>query len=124
MVMVAWVIGNDGEVATKFKSLLQSKQGFKFKMSTKVMKAEKTSSGGVKLTLQPAAGGAEEILEADVALVSTGRRPYTIGLGLQEIGITMDGAKVKTDDHFRTNIPSMYLHDMTYIMFTLFSSCR
>lgn len=41
-------------------------------------------------------------------LVATGRRPYTDNLGLKENNIAMDGPRVKIDDHFRTNVPSVY----------------
>ena len=45
----------------------------------------------------------------DVVLVSTGRRPYTEGLGLESMGIEMDRlGRVVTDEHFQTNIPSIY----------------
>lgn len=98
--------GIDSEIATQFKKVL-TKQKFKFKMSTKCTKAEKTANG-VKLTVEPAKGGEAEELEADVVLVATGRRPYTDGLGLENLGIEMERGMVKTDDHFRTNVPSIY----------------
>jgi len=98
--------GTDAEIASKFQQIL-TKQKFKFKMSTKVMKAEKSGSG-VKLTVQPSKGGPDEILEADVVLVSTGRRPYTDKLGLKEVGVAMDGPRIKIDTHFRTNVPGIY----------------
>jgi len=100
------VPGIDGEIATAFQRSL-TKQKLKFKLSTKVVKATK-SAAGVKLTVQPAAGGAEETIPADVVLLSIGRRPFTAGLGLQEIGIEMNRAQVKIDSHFRTNIPNIY----------------
>ena len=54
------------------------KQGFEFRLGTKVTKAE-VKGKGVSLTLEPAKGGAAESLEADVVLVSIGRRPNTDG---------------------------------------------
>jgi len=84
-----------------------TKQGFKFKLSTKVDAAVKTATG-VQLTVSPAKGGASEQLEADVVLVATGRRPFTAGLGLKELGVEMDGLRIKTDTHLRTNVPSIY----------------
>ena len=73
--------GVDGEVAKTFQNILK-RQGFKFKMGTKVTKATKTSAG-VTLHLEPSKGGAAETLDVDVVLVATGRRPYTAGLGLE-----------------------------------------
>jgi dihydrolipoamide dehydrogenase len=99
--------GTDSEVATAFQKLL-TKQKFNFKLSTKVVGSSVGKDGVVTLTVAPAAGGAEEKLQADVVLVATGRRPYTKNLGLEKAGVAMDGLRVKIDHHFRTNIPSIY----------------
>ncbi|MBM3570819.1 MAG: dihydrolipoyl dehydrogenase [Alphaproteobacteria bacterium] len=97
----------DGEVGKQFQRTL-GKQGFKFKLSTKVVGA-KSSATGVTLTLEPAKGGTQETLEADVVLVSIGRRPYTDGLGLERAGVALDERKrVKVNHHFETNVPGIY----------------
>ena len=97
----------DNETGKQLQRLL-GRQGFKFKLSTKVVAAAKTDKG-VTLTLEPAQGGAQEILEADVVLLSIGRRPYTDGLGLAEAGVELDERRrVKVDAHFRTNVPGIY----------------
>merc|ERR1719424_1971439 len=98
--------GTDTEIATTFMRALK-KQKFKFKMKTKVTKAEKTSDG-VVLTVEPSAGGEAEELKADIVLVATGRRPYTAGLGLENLGVTMERGMVNVDHHFQTNIPGVY----------------
>jgi len=98
--------GTDNEVAAEFKKIL-TKQKFEFKMSTKVTKAVKTKDG-VILTIEPAKGGASEELKAQVVLVATGRRPNTKDLGAEELGIQMEKGIVKTDEHFKTNIDSVY----------------
>ena len=48
-------------------------------------------------------------LDADRVLVAVGRRPYTEGLGLAEVGVTVDArtGKVPVDPHFRTNVPTI-----------------
>ena len=48
------------------------------------------AKGKVTLSVEPAAGGAAEALEADVVLVAVGRVPYTEGLGLEEAGVKLD----------------------------------
>jgi dihydrolipoamide dehydrogenase len=97
----------DGETGKQLQRLLQ-RQGFAFKLSTKVVGA-KRGKDGVTLTLEPAAGGATEELKADVVLLSIGRRPYTDGLGLAEAGVELDDRKrVKVDAHFQTNVPGIY----------------
>lgn len=97
----------DGELRRAFQRALQ-KQGMKFKLGTKVNSAEMTESG-VKLSIEAAKGGKAEELEADVVLVSTGRKPFTEGLGLENIGVTTDKrGRILVDDHFRTNVENVY----------------
>jgi dihydrolipoamide dehydrogenase len=85
-----------------------AKQGMKFRLGTKVTGA-RSGNEGVRLTLEPAKGGAAEELIADVVLVSIGRRPYTANLGLAEVSVALDErGRVKTDAHFATNIAGIY----------------
>jgi dihydrolipoamide dehydrogenase len=60
------------------------------------------------LTVEPAAGGAAETMEADVVLVAIGRRPNTEGLGLEGVGVALERGRVVIDDHFATNVPGIY----------------
>ena len=97
----------DAEIPRNFQRIL-TKQGLQFRLGTKVTGA-RAGNGGVTLTLEPAKGGASEELKADVVLLSIGRRPYTEGLGLAEIGVELDErARVKTDSHYATNVPGIY----------------
>ena len=96
----------DGEIRKAFQRSL-TKQGFKFKLNTKVTAAKKSGSGGVVLSLEPSKGGPTEEFEADVVLVSAGRRPFLNGLNLEAAGVTLDErGRVATDGHFRTTSPS------------------
>jgi dihydrolipoamide dehydrogenase len=96
----------DGDVSKNFQRMLK-KQGFEFKLSSKVTGIEKTKSGA-KVTFEPAKGGDPVSINSDVVLVSTGRLPYTQGLGLEALGVEMDGRKIKTDNHWQTNIAGIY----------------
>ncbi|WP_036263136.1 dihydrolipoyl dehydrogenase [Pyruvatibacter mobilis] len=99
--------GTDAEVAKQFQRVLK-KQGFDFKLGTKVTGIEKTKSG-LKVSVEPAKGGDGDVIEADYALVAIGRRPYTEGLGLAEAGVEMDErGRVATDAHFKTNVDGIY----------------
>ncbi len=99
--------GMDGEISKSMQRIL-AKQGMAFKLSTKVTGA-KVGAKSVALTVEPAAGGASETLEADVVLVAVGRRPYTDGLGLKEAGVALDEkGRVAIDAHFQTNVPGIY----------------
>lgn len=99
--------GMDGEVSKNMQRIL-GKQGMAFKLATKVVAAE--PGKGVELTLEPAAGGAQEKAAFDVVLVAVGRKPNTEGLGLKEAGVTMDAKGfVGHDGHYRTNIPGIWV---------------
>ena len=101
------VPGMDGEIGKTFERVL-GKQGIKIRLKTKVTGA-KTGPDGVALTVEPAAGGDAETLNADVVLVAIGRRPYYAGLGLQEAGVELDERKrVRIDAHYATNVPGIY----------------
>lgn len=95
----------DADIRKAFKRTLQ-KQGLKMKLGTKVNKAENTGSG-VKLWVEPAKGGKEEVLEADVVLVAAGRKAFFgKGLNLDAAGVQLDRGKVITDKDFRTTAKS------------------
>lgn len=98
--------GMDGEVSKQFQRLLK-KQGMDFHLSAKVTAVEK-SGKGAKVSFEPVKGGDAQTLEADIVLISTGRRPYTDALGLDKAGVETDRGKVKTDDHWRTNVEGIY----------------
>jgi dihydrolipoamide dehydrogenase len=97
----------DKELTKKFQQTLK-KQGFKFNLKTKVVKSV-VEADGVVLTTEPAAGGDPKEEKYDVVLVSTGRRPYTEGLGLENLGIQKDKlGRIEVDNHFRTAVPNIY----------------
>jgi dihydrolipoamide dehydrogenase len=99
--------GMDGEIAKNFQRTLK-KQGFKFKLGTKVTGVDK-SGDVLKASVEPAAGGDVEELEADVILVAIGRTPYTKGLGLEAAGVELDErGRVKTDAHYKSNVDGIY----------------
>ena len=53
--------------------------------------------------------GTTEELEGDCLLLCVGRRPYTIGLGLENLNIPLDNkGRIITDGHFRTNYPNIF----------------
>ncbi len=99
--------GTDTEVANAFQKIL-TKQGFKFKLASKVTGATATDKQ-VQLTLEPVAGGAAETLQADYVLVAIGRRPFTQGLGLETVGIVPDKRGVIANDHYKTGVDGIWV---------------
>jgi dihydrolipoamide dehydrogenase len=99
--------GMDGELAKQGQRIL-AKQGITFRLSSKVAGVD--SAGDVlKVSVEPAAGGAAETIEADIVLVAIGRRPFTAGLGLEDSGVALDERRrIVVDDHFRTTVEGIY----------------
>jgi dihydrolipoamide dehydrogenase len=99
--------GMDLDVARSFQRILQ-KQGVAFKLSSKVTAID-SSGPTLKASVEPAAGGTRETVEADVALIAIGRVPYTEGLGLDAVGVKRDErGRVGVDAHFATSVPGIY----------------
>jgi len=99
--------GFDEDVRKEANKIFK-KQGFEFRLGTKVT-AAKTSDSGVSLTVEPAKGGAAESIDADVVLVSIGRKPNTEGLGLDAIGLeTNKRGQIETDHAFRTKVDGVW----------------
>jgi dihydrolipoamide dehydrogenase len=99
--------GMDLDVAKSFQRIL-AKQGFLFKLGSKVT-AVKTGTSGCAVSVEPAKGGEAEEIEADVVLVAIGRVPYTTGLGLEAVGVKLDERKrIAVDAHYQTSVPGIY----------------
>jgi len=99
--------GMDGDVRKEAAKIFK-KQGMTLKLSTKVtgvtVKGKKAS-----VTVEPAAGGDAETLEADVVLVAIGRRPNTEGLGLDKIGLELNKrGQIETDHDFATKVDGVW----------------
>jgi dihydrolipoamide dehydrogenase len=99
--------GMDNEIARQFQRI-QEKQGVKFRLGSKVTGVD-TKGKTLKATVEPAAGGKSETIEADVVLVAIGRVPYTEGLGLSEAGVELDKRKrIVVDEHYQTNVQGIF----------------
>jgi len=99
--------GFDGEVRKEANKIMK-KQGLEFRLSTKVT-GVKVDGGKATLTVEPAAGGAAETIEADAVLVSIGRRPNTEGLGLDKAGLEVNKrGQIEIDHDFRTKVPGIW----------------
>ena len=100
--------GMDSEVARQFQRILQ-KQGIEFRLSTKVKSIDRQDDGSLTARLEPAAGGDLAILDADIALVAIGRKPFTQGLGLEAAGVALDErGRIRTDAHYKTSVEGVY----------------
>ncbi|WP_353204681.1 dihydrolipoyl dehydrogenase [Sphingomonas sp.] len=99
--------GFDGEIRKESQKMFK-KQGIEFRMSTKVTGVAVTGDKAT-VTVEPAAGGAAETIEADCVLVSIGRRPNTDGLALDKAGLSANPrGQIETDHRFQTKVPGVW----------------
>jgi len=99
--------GMDGEVSKTMGRILK-KQKMSFRLSTKVTGAKATRAG-VTLSMESVKTGKSETLKADVVLVAIGRRPYSNGLGLENVGVETDKhGFVTVDEDYQTNVEGIY----------------
>ncbi len=99
--------GMDGEVSKEFQKIL-TKQGIKFKLNSKV-KSVVNNGNSVLVKFVDNKSLKEENLEADKVLVSVGRKPYTEGLNLSNIGVTIgDKGIIEVNDKLQTSVKNIY----------------
>jgi dihydrolipoamide dehydrogenase len=99
--------GMDADVVRAFKRTLE-KQGLKFIMGAAVQGTE-IKNNKATVTYKLRKDDSEHTLQADTVLVATGRKPFTKGLGLEELGVAIsERGQIKTDDHYRTNVAGIY----------------
>ena len=99
--------GMDPEIQKTFQRTLK-KQGLTFVMGAAVQKTEATKTKA-KVHYKLRKDDSEHVLDADVVLVATGRKPYTEGLGLDALGIKLSPrGQIEVDAHWQTNIPGIY----------------
>ncbi len=99
----------DFEVSKQFQRILE-KQGFKFRLSTKVLSVKKDKENGAIVEIEPLnSANQKETLNADIVLVAVGRRPNTEGLGLENIGIKTNNRGFIENNNLKTNIDNIYV---------------
>jgi dihydrolipoamide dehydrogenase len=105
----------DAEIVTEFSKIL-IKQGLVLKLATRVTAIERIGAGA-RLTLEPApdrgpgqaAGGSAETLDADIVLLSVGRRPNTDNLNLAATGLALDPkGRIPTNADLSTAVPGLW----------------
>jgi dihydrolipoamide dehydrogenase len=96
----------DGEIAEALQKSLV-KQGLTFHLDTKVIGA---GTQGGQVVVNAISKGQDVLFQGDKVLVAIGRRPYSMGLGLEEAGVTVDEktGRVPVDENFETNVQGIY----------------
>ncbi len=97
----------DAEISRNFQRILE-KDGFKFRLSTKVLSVKKDKNGA-KVEVEGVNDGKKEILSADVVLVAIGRRPNTEKLGLENVGIKTNARGFIENHHLKTSVENIFV---------------
>ncbi|MEY8830198.1 dihydrolipoyl dehydrogenase [Sedimentitalea sp. XS_ASV28] len=99
--------GMDGDVQKTFQRILK-KQGLTFIMGAAVQKTEATKTKA-KVHYKLRKDDSEHVLDADVVLLATGRKPYVDGLGLDALGVERsERGQIKVGKDWQTNVPGIY----------------
>jgi len=99
--------GMDPEVQRTLQRILK-KQGMEFILGAAVQKVDATKTKA-KVSYKLRKDESEAEIEADVVLVATGRKAYTDGLGLADLGVKMtERGVIETDDHWATSVKGIY----------------
>jgi dihydrolipoamide dehydrogenase len=96
----------DKEISNQFQKIL-IKQGIDFKLSTAFKKINK-KDGKLYIAIETQQGQASEI-SCDKVLISIGRKPYTFGLNLEEVGVKIDDKGfIMTKNNFQTSLDNIF----------------
>ena len=99
--------GMDAEVQKNFMRILK-KQGINFIMGAAVQGTE-ASKSKAKVTYKLRKDESEHTLDADVVLVSTGRKPFHDGLDFNGLGVEMTKrGQIAVNDHWETSVKGIY----------------
>ncbi|MGC1503449.1 MAG: dihydrolipoyl dehydrogenase [Sulfitobacter sp.] len=99
--------GMDPEVQKVFQRMLK-KQGLKFIMGAAVQKTE-ASKTKAKVHYKLRKDDSEHVLDADVVLVATGRKPVHDGLGIEALGVEVTKrGQIAVDKNWQTAAKGIY----------------
>ncbi|MGE0529124.1 MAG: dihydrolipoyl dehydrogenase [Bdellovibrionales bacterium] len=97
----------DHQLTKRLQTVL-GKQGMEFLLQVKVAGAT-ASTSGVEVSYEDMKDGGRKTLKGDVVLVATGRRPFSEGLGLEELGIQKDPRGfVLVNEHWQTGLSNVF----------------
>ena len=94
----------DKEIVALVQADLE-KRGVKILTNAKV---ESIEGSGAELSVHMDYNGQKQAVQGEKVIMAVGRRALTGGIGLEEAGVALERGKVVTDDHFQTNIPSIF----------------
>jgi dihydrolipoamide dehydrogenase len=98
--------GADSAISSACQKILE-RQGFAFRLSTKVLKAT-AHDAGVSVEVEGLKDGAAATVETEVVLVAVGRRPFVGNLGLETVNLTLEDHGFVPTQNFATSAPGVW----------------
>ena len=100
--MLPSIIATEDAQVSRFLQAFFKKRGIGLQLGTKI-KETKASNGGVSCILESGDG-----IEAELLLVSVGRRPNIDGIGLEELGVKRGASGIEVNEKMETNVKGVY----------------
>ena len=98
----------DADAAAALHAALEA-EGIEIVTDTFVTRvSSRDGARGIAATLSPRDGAPERIVEADVLLIASGRRPNVEGLELDRVGVETTRAGIAVDERMRTSTPGIW----------------
>jgi glutathione reductase (NADPH) len=94
--------GYDAQIRDRLLQISMIK-GIDFKFNAPFESIEKAEDGSLMVRLKD-----NDPIAADIVLFATGRAPNIAGLGLEDVGVTLNKGAVQVDDDNRSSVPSIY----------------
>lgn len=100
------IAGMDSSLGRELNKVLKKTMDYTAHFNTKVTGA-KVSRGKVTISAENKKGEAVSF-QGDLCLMAVGRRPYTDGLGLENLGIELDRGRIPVNENLETSVPGVY----------------
>ncbi len=99
------IVPNEDEDISKELQKNFKKAGIKV-MTNSAVESVDTSGNNCKVKIKTAKG--EEVIETEIVLSAVGIQSNIENIGLEEVGIVVDGGKIITDEYYNTNMPGYF----------------